>query len=194
MPWKGIVGEGFTADDFDMYVATVAFDTWRPQFVVLHNTAVPSFAQWHNVAGEDRMRALEHYYRDVQKWSAGPHLFIADDLIWVFTPLNVPGVHSPSWNSRSWGVELVGNYSAESLLPQLQLNAASALASLHAALGLAPQTLPFHKDAPLTTHKDCPGRNVVKPTMIQWVVDEIAARHPGEHPAGDLALGQGAGQ
>ena len=194
MPWKGIVGEGFTADDFDMYVATVAFDTWRPQFVVLHNTAVPSFAQWHNVAGEDRMRALEHYYRDVQKWSAGPHLFIADDLIWVFTPLNVPGVHSPSWNSRSWGVELVGNYSAESLLPQLQLNAASALASLHAALGLDPQTLHFHKEDPLTTHKDCPGRNVVKPTMIQWVLDEIAARHPGEHPAGDLALGQGAGQ
>ena len=24
----------------------------------------------------------------------GPHLFVADDLIWVFTPLPTPGIHS----------------------------------------------------------------------------------------------------
>ena len=95
--WKGIIGKGFTAIDFSEYVKTVVFDTWRPQFVVLHNTAVPTFAQWHNVSGEQRMKNLESFYRDTQKWSAGPHLFVADDLIWVFTPLNtnVKGTVSP---------------------------------------------------------------------------------------------------
>src|SRR5712692_11270909 len=42
-----------------------------------------------------------------------PHLFVADDLIWVFTPLTVSGVHSPSWNSITWGVEMVGNFDTE---------------------------------------------------------------------------------
>ena len=44
------------------------------------------------------MRNLEAYYRDEQDWSAGPHLFVADDLIWVFTPLRTSWVHSPSWD------------------------------------------------------------------------------------------------
>src|SRR5436190_1904248 len=47
--WKGIVGKGFTASDFSQYVTTVTFNAWRPQFVVLHNTAVPTFADWHFV-------------------------------------------------------------------------------------------------------------------------------------------------
>ena len=109
--WKGIVGKGFTAADFDAYAKTITFGAWRPQFVVLHNTAIPKLADWHSVPGEKRMLALEHYYRDIQKWSGGPHLFIADDLIWAFTPLNLQGVHAPSWNAISWGVELVGDYS-----------------------------------------------------------------------------------
>jgi hypothetical protein len=50
----------------------------------------------------------------VQLWSAGPHLFIADHLIWVFTALGTRGVHSPSWNAI-WWVELVGDYSTEDL-------------------------------------------------------------------------------
>jgi len=43
--WKGIVGKGFTAAEFAQYADTVAFDKWRPQFVVLHNTAVPAFSE-----------------------------------------------------------------------------------------------------------------------------------------------------
>ncbi len=89
--WKGIVGKGFTASDFSQYVTTVTFNAWRPQFVVLHNTAVPTFADWHKVPGEQRMKNLESFYRDTQKWSAGPHLFVADDLIWVFTPVEYAG-------------------------------------------------------------------------------------------------------
>ena len=78
--WKGIVGKGFKPQAFATYASSLTFATWRPQFIVLHNTAVPTFAEWHTVPGEQRMKNLERFYRDTQHWSAGPHLFVADDL------------------------------------------------------------------------------------------------------------------
>ncbi|HEV2991885.1 MAG TPA: N-acetylmuramoyl-L-alanine amidase [Candidatus Angelobacter sp.] len=180
--WKGIVGTGFTAAEFAQYAETVAFDAWRPQFVVLHNTAVPAFSDWHQVSGGQRMQNLESYYRDQQKWSAGPHLFVADDLIWVFTALNLPGVHSPSWNAISWGVELVGDYSAEPLSPAVQQNAVSALATLHALLGLDPSQLRLHKEDPKTTH-NCPGSNIVKADFQELILEQIGT---SEHAPGAL--------
>src|SRR5678815_2734928 len=110
MAWKGTVARGFTAKEFTEYCLGLRDETWdwRPKFIVLHNTAIPTFANWHDVPGEQRMREFTVYFRDQQRWSGGPHLFIADDRIWVFTPLTLPGVHSPSWNDVSWGVEVVG--------------------------------------------------------------------------------------
>jgi len=179
--WKGIVGKGFTADAFAAYVAGLIFAGWRPSFVVLHNTGVPTFADWHKVAGEIRMQNLQTYYRDTQHWSGGPHLFVADDLIWAFTSLTVPGVHSPSWNNVSWGVELVGDYSTETMNPSLQANAISAIATLHGALGLDPNTLRLHREDPLTTHL-CPGSKVSKADFIAQVVAKLGGDFGGEHP------------
>jgi len=178
--WKDIVGKGFAAVDFANYLGNVTFGAWRPQFVVLHNTAVPTFADWHNVSGENRMHALEHYYRDIKQWSAGPHLFIADDLIWVFTPLNTPGVHSPSWNAIAWGVELVGDYSTEILNPAIQDNAISALAALHATIGIDPKELRLHKEDPKTTH-NCPGKNIVKEDVVGRIFERLSNTNPGDH-------------
>jgi len=179
--WKGIVGTGFHQEDFKDYVAGLSFANWRPSFVVLHNTGIPTFAQWHDVPGATRMQNLQSYYRDTQGWSGGPHLFVADDLIWVFTPLTVPGVHSPSWNSLSWGVELVGDYSKEQMVPALRSNAISALATLHGALGLTPSTLRLHREDPLTTHL-CPGATVSKSDFISLVTAELTTIFAGEHP------------
>jgi len=179
--WKGIIGKGFTAAQFPDYVAGTKFGAWRPQFIVLHNTFIPKLSEWHSVPGAQRMKALEHFYRDIQKWSAGPHLFVADDLIWAFTPLNVSGVHSPSWNTISWGVELVGDYSVEQLSPALKENAVSALAALHSNIGLDPNSLRLHKEDPKTTHKGCPGTNIVKAEVIQWIVERLSETHPGDH-------------
>lgn len=184
--WKGIVGRGFAPNDFDTYVAGLVFSSWRPQFVVLHNTASPRLSQWHSVPGSQRMQNLQSYYRDTMKWSAGPHLFIADDLIWVFTPLNLSGVHSPSWNSISWGVEMVGDYEAEPFGDAVRGNAIRALAALHALVGLDPASLKLHKEDPRTTH-NCPGKNVAKSDVIQWVSARMASTDPGEHTPGALA-------
>ena len=192
--WKGIVGRGFRPQDFVDYVGSLSFTDWRPQFVVLHNTAAPTLSQWHSHPGEVRMRNLEAYYRDQQKWSAGPHLFIADDLIWVFTPLTTSGVHSPSWNAVSWGVEMVGDYNVEPFNAGVRENTVDALAVLHRWRGLEPQTLRFHKEDPKTTHKDCPGSNVDKANLIQRVTERLAGATDGEHvPSHDyLTMGAAA--
>ena len=185
--WKGIIGKGFSPADFNDYVTSITFPAWRPQFVVLHNTAVPKLADWHSSPGNVRMKNLENFYKNVQGWSAGPHLFVADDLIWVFTPLNVSGVHSPSWNSIAWGVEMVGDYASEPFSPAVRDNALSALATLHAALGLNPDTLRLHKEDPKTTHV-CPGKNVVKADIIQGVHDKMGDLNAGEHAPGSTVM------
>ncbi len=180
--WKGIVGRGFTADNFRTYVNTLTLTDWRPQFVVLHNTSSPRLSQWHSTPGEQRMQNLQSYYRDQMHWSAGPHLFVADDLIWAFTPLTTSGVHSPSWNGISWGVEMVGEYEIEPFSAQVRDNAVQALAVLHRWQGIDPGTLHFHKEDPLTTHKICPGKNVDKPDMIARVQEQMRDS-AGEHLA-----------
>jgi N-acetylmuramoyl-L-alanine amidase/Papain family cysteine protease len=180
--WKGIIGKGFRPDDFRQYVGTLAFTDWRPQFIVVHNTSSPRLSQWHSTPGEQRMRNLESYYRDQLHWSAGPHLFVADDLIWVFTPLTTSGVHSPSWNGISWGVEIVGEFDQEPFGGAIKANAVDALAILHQWRGLDPQMLRFHKEDRLTTHRSCPGRNVDKMDLILAIENRIASALPGEHP------------
>src|SRR5215471_7461508 len=173
--WKGIVGRSFSAQDFQQYVKTLVLADWRPQFVVLHNTASPKLSEWHKISGAERMKNLEDFYQNQQKWSAGPHLFVADDLIWSFTPLTVSGVHSPSWNNVAWGVEMVGDYNVEPFGDAVCSNAVSALATLHALMGLDPTTLRLHKEDPQTTH-DCPGKNVSKDVIIQSILASLAKR------------------
>jgi hypothetical protein len=179
--WKGIVGKGFAPQEFDQYVAGVTFNQWRPRFVVVHNTGDPTFAEWHSVTGDRRMRGLESYYRDDKHWSAGPHLFVADDLIWVFTPLTTSGVHAPSWNHMSWGVEIVGDYDHELLRADVKANAIHALTTLHMAAGLDPEKLKLHKEDPLTDHKHCPGARIVKPELIEAIRSRLFIETAGEH-------------
>jgi hypothetical protein len=182
--WKGIVGASFNPDDFDTYCHTLQWLAWRPSFIVLHNTGVPSLAQRPNGLTKKHIQGLEAFYRDEQKWSAGPHLFVDDKQIWVFTPLTVSGVHSPSWNQVSFGVEMLGDYEKEAFGSgrglNVRKNAVAALATLSAVLGFDGQTLRLHREDPLTTHA-CPGKNVRKLEVIQELQDLILARHDGEH-------------
>ena len=182
--WKGIIGASFAPADFDQYCHRLHWLAWRPSFVVLHNTAVPSLAQRPNGLSKDNIRDLESYYRDTQHWSAGPHLFVDDRQIWVFTPLTESGVHSPSWNKLALGVEMLGDFQKEPFNSgrgrKVRDNAVAALATLHAVLGLDPATLRLHKEDPLTTHH-CPGDNVKKPAVIAAVQELLLVRHAGEH-------------
>ncbi|MEP6834898.1 MAG: N-acetylmuramoyl-L-alanine amidase [Gemmatimonas sp.] len=182
--WKGIVAKSFSTEEFDSYCHTLAWTAWRPSFVVLHNTAVPSLRERPTGLTLPHIRGLEKFYRDEQHWSAGPHLFVDHKQIWVFTPLTVSGVHSPSWNKLALGVEMLGDYEVESFDSgkglQVRANAVAAIATLSGVLGLDPNLMRIHREDPLTTHA-CPGKNVRKLEVIQAVIDLMQERHEGDH-------------
>jgi len=182
--WKGIVGRSFTPDEFDGYCHTLQWTAWRPSFIVLHNTAIPSLAQRPEGLTRQHIQSLEAFYRDTQGWKAGPHLFVDDRQIWVFTPLTVSGTHSPSWNKVALGIEMLGDFETEAFDSgrglEVRKNAVAALATVSAILGIAPDTMRLHREDPLTTHA-CPGKNVRKLDVIQAVQDLMVARHAGEH-------------
>jgi hypothetical protein len=196
MTWRGIVGRSFSPADFEKYVATLKFG-WLPKFIVVHNTSAPDLATWQRWQARKPpltdvawARNLEVYYRDQQKWSGGPHVFVTPAGILAFTPLTGPGVHSPAWNDCSWGVETVGEFERERFAGAVRDNLVAALAILHAAAGLSPlpylighRGLHFHKEDPKTTHKACPGRNMVKAELVAAVVAELKKLTESSSPA-----------
>jgi hypothetical protein len=186
MAWKEIVGSAFDADGFDTYCHGLAWTAWRPSFIVVHNTGAPSLSQRPNGITKTHIANFVSFYRDKQGWSAGPHLFIDDKQIWVFTPLTMSGVHSPSWNKVALGIEMLGDFDKDAFDSgrglKVRENTVAAMATLCAVLGLEPMTMKLHREDPGTTHA-CPGSGVRKLELIAEVQDLLSARHKGEHMA-----------
>lgn len=182
--WKPIVGLSFKPAEFDSYCHSLQWTAWRPSFVTLHNTGVPKLTQRPNGFTKQHINNFVSYYRDQMGWSAGPHLFIDDKQIWIFTPLTLSGVHSPCYNKIALGFEMLGDYETESFKTgrglAVRKNAVAALATVSAVLGLDPASMRLHKEDTCTTH-NCPGRNVVKAEVIAEVQALIMARHGGGH-------------
>ena len=63
MAWKGIVCKRFSPAEFDDDVGHLTFSAWRPQFVVVHNTSVPSLAQRPNGFTQQHIQNLKSLYR-----------------------------------------------------------------------------------------------------------------------------------
>ena len=176
MAWKGVIGRNFTPEEFRRYVAGLAWGSWRPSFIVLHCTAVPSLAMRPQGINDGQIQAWVKWYRDSMGWSAGPHIFVDDrpDGIWVFTPLTTAGVHAKIWNSGTLGVEMLGDFDREEFNSGrgalVRDNAVAAIAILTDALGLDPDSMMGHRDYPGET-KTCPGTKVDRGAFIQAVRD-----------------------
>ena len=187
-----IVGRKFTHAEFKTYLDGLNITPWA-KFVVVHNTSVPDIAlykKWESREGkyknwtpEQWLRNLASYYSGLG-WSGGPHLFIppTQNTILVLNSLLVKGTHSPSWNSFSLGVETVGEFEREAFSDPTKANLIAALAMLHKKFGFDPANykrgvsgIHFHKEDPSTTHKTCPGKNIIKDHLVAAVV---SAMHP----------------
>lgn len=184
MAWKPIVGLAFDQDSFDSYCHGLSWSAWRPSFIVVHNTGSPTLAQRPNGFTKTHMQNFVSYYRDQKKWSAGPHLFVDDKSIWVFTPLTMSGVHSPSWNKLAIGMEMLGDYESEAFDSGrgalVRKNAVAAMATLCGVLGMNPMDSRLHFEDPETDHK-CPGKNVHKDELLDEVRRLLIERHQGDH-------------
>lgn len=197
--WKGIVGKFVDVAGLQSHVDGLVFTGWTPQFVVVHNTSAPdlaTYAGWRahperhgNWTPEQWARNLESYYQGQHPpWSGGPHAFVCPDGILLFTPLTTPGTHSPAWNSRTWGIETVGEFMRDPFDNGTRDNLVATLATLHARLGLHPgdykfgvRGIHFHKEDPVTTHKSCPGDHMVKAELVRAVEVRMMSMHPGDH-------------
>lgn len=196
MPWTPIIGKGMNLKQVEELINGMKFaPPFVPTKIVIHNTAAPTLAQWHEKAEEDRkagrvpgitrIKNLERYFRDDRGWPSAPHAFVADDLLWPFTPFNKPGTHSPSWNGSAIGIEMVADFSREDddAGPGLKVktNTAALTGMLCRKLGIDPDLgIKLHKEDPRTTH-DCPGKDFEKTEFVARV-------HEWMGHAGDYAL------
>lgn len=169
-----IDGRVMTAQEFVRYVEELEFPAPLPTRIFLHHTWKPTRSDWR---GYDTILAMKRYYerqlwkdsqgRIHEGWNAGPHLFIADDGIWLFSDLRYDGVGVYGQNYRSRHVEMVGNYDEELPSGAILENTIAALGILHVRLGLDIHKLNFHRDF---STKTCPGRMVQK----NWIIPQVA--------------------
>lgn len=134
------LGQALTGHEFSLYVERYNFGVNPPNFVVVHHTAIPytmaapapgknlNKAWDANEGGmsaeqikQKRLRQLNNakeYYRKTLLWDRGPHLFIDDRYIYLFTPMYDVGIHAKQGNSYtaggklnySIGIEVIGHY------------------------------------------------------------------------------------
>jgi peptidoglycan hydrolase-like protein with peptidoglycan-binding domain len=188
------IARTFSIEQFKLYVENLHFNGWTPKFVVVHNTGSPTkklYREWETgpkkVSREQWLKNLTSYYTN-KGWRGCPHLFVGYDVISVLNPLTLPGTHTPSWNGFTWGVETVGDFNVEDYDPDTRRNLVAALGILHSRIGLNPQDfklgvrgLHFHKEDKNTTHKDCPGKKLVKSQLVKDVLNYMGDTDVGSH-------------
>lgn len=171
MPFS-FVGQFLKMTEVKNYLDALHFGEWKPGFVTLHHTASPSLSQRPQGLSPAHISNLRDYYRDEKGWSAGPHAFVDDRGVWVFSRWSARGVHAVSFNKDSWGVEMLGDFDNESFDTgrgaQVRDNAVLLLSLMCQRLFVKADTLRFHRDDPLTT-KTCPGMHVSKEDMVARV-------------------------
>jgi hypothetical protein len=179
-----IIARFFTPEEFKQYVKDEVVPAlkkpagWKPTFITLHNTAKPTIAQRPNGFSLSNMDGLAHYYGVTQGWWSGPHLFVDQNGIWVFSRLDQSGTHSPCYNAKSWGIEQLGNFDTESYDTgagaKIRDNAVAAVAILSIAgkITAGPKNknnpLRFHREDTCTDHV-CPGNHCNKNEIISSV-------------------------
>lgn len=208
------IGKGLRSYEFAEYVEAYEFGSLPPTFVVLHHTAVPG-TRYANNGGwlwdanetgmaEDAIYAnrllklanIRNFYESLG-WKKGPHLFIDERWIWLFTPMYFQGIHAAGGNGNihnggkdySIGIEVVGNYSEKRWPIAIETNVAAAVWALYCKLGtfklehgIGPGYISGHRDY---NKPSCPG-DAIEDAYYIGVIKEYAARKiaESEEPSG----------
>jgi len=161
-----IINKCLQLDEFKKYVDTYIFTRPVPNKLVIHHTYIPTKSQWN---GQHSIDGLKRYY-ERKGWRAGPHLFVAEDGIWLFSPMNKMGIHAGSGNWRSIGIEVVGNYDTEKWSGKTKENALGVIKALTNKLKLNKEKIRFHRD--YSKYKSCPGHAITKEWLYQELEEE----------------------
>lgn len=157
-----IINRRLDLQEFRDYVATYNFGAQPASKLVIHHTWRPTKDKW---GGARSIQGLKRYYEG-KGWPAGPHLFVADDGIWLFSPMSKDGIHAGELNHRSIGIEIVGDYDNEKWVGQTKENALGVIKMLMSQLGIDKSNIFFHRDV---SSKSCPGHAITK----EWLFGEL---------------------
>ncbi len=151
-----------TLPEFQNYVHDFNFGPKLPDKLVIHHTWRPTKVQWQ---GKRTMLGLKRFYEG-KGWKAGPHLFVAEDGLWLFSPMNHDGVHAGKLNRLSIGIEVVGDYDRELWSGNTKNLALGGIKCLMSRLAIGGPNLFFHRDV---SPKTCPGKAITK----EWLFGEL---------------------
>jgi len=101
-----ILNRKLSPQDFMRYIHEMKTPFRKIDSLVFHHTSSP-VETWQG------SKSMLHYYNIYQSrgWRSGPHIFIAPDGIWLFTPIKKRGTHATKEAARhSIGIEIVGRY------------------------------------------------------------------------------------
>lgn len=183
-----IIGKNLNQDEFRNYVGTYDFGVLPPNKLIIHHTSVPSKKDW---SGEKTLRGIKDTYQK-RGWSAGPHIFVAEDGIWLFTPMYDVGIHAEDGNATwsrfgrtytgfrgptgsrlveySVGIEVVGDYSVDQWSGKTKSNVLAVMRILMKRLNIQNNQVLFHRDVDAT---ECPGHAITK----EWLFKQLAKRN-----------------
>ena len=153
-----IINKCLSKEEFEKYIGKKKI-TRKIDKIVLHHTS-DTLKQWKK--GEVSIGYYNKLYES-KGWKVGPHLFIAPEGIYLFTDINIQGIHVNSGNIGSIGIEMVGNY--EKALPSGKIwsSTKKVLRILLNKFNLKLEDIHFHREYNLK--KYCPGRTITK----KWV-------------------------
>jgi hypothetical protein len=157
-----IINKKLSLEEFKGYVRNYNFSEIQPDKLVLHHTWRPTQNTWN---GEHSIMGLKRYYEG-KNWPAGPHLFIAEDGIWLFSPMDRDGIHAGELNRNSIGIEVVGDYDDGVWEGSTKENALGAIKVLMEKLNLSQDAIYFHSDV---SDKTCPGQAITR----DWLKKEL---------------------
>lgn len=157
-----IINRRLTVHEFEDYIGNYYFGTQPANKLVIHHTWRPTTEQWQ---GQTSINGLKGYYEG-KGWPAGPHILIAEDGIWLFSPMRKDGIHAAAFNHRTIGIEVVGDYDNQIWKGETKYNALGTIKALMNKLNLNESDILFHRDG---SPKTCPGSAISK----QWLFDEL---------------------
>lgn len=168
----------FTKEGFVEYVRNLKWLDPKPHRLFLHHTWRPTPETWQGMRTMDAMHRVyrQQVWYDAQGnrhvgWTVFPHIFVAEDGIWLMNDLRKDGAGVTGHNKGAIHCELVWNGDEAVPSGATWENAKVVLRTLLETLDIP--ALEFHRDY---AAKTCPGTKVTK----EWVNAQILP------PAGDL--------
>lgn len=184
-----IVNKKLSIAEFLDYIAKKDFGVIPPSKLVIHHTWKPDVKDWN---GQKTIDGLKTFYEG-KGWSAAPHIFVAEDGIWLFTDMYDVGIHASegnaAWKSKktgnvwygwgndyanntllwySIGIEVVGDYDTKVWSGKTKENALAVIKGLQDRLKIDNSEVHFHNEY---DPKTCPGKMITK----DWLFTALKA-------------------